>query len=98
MSEQHPDLSETDARQGRRGRHVLMVLVISLALIVIAFTVIWLTHNDKLSGPGGQTIAPPSAAEAFNAPEPAPIAGDEATPTTPAPPAATEAEAPAPSQ
>ena len=83
MSDAHPDLNETQARQGRRGRHVLMILVISLALVIVAFAVIWLTHADDLAGTGGQQTAPPSAAAAFDAPEPAPIQGNEATPTTP---------------
>ncbi len=93
MSDVHPDLNETQARQGRRGRHVLMILVISLALVTIAFAVIWLTHSDDLAGPGGQQIAPPSTAARFNAPEPAAIQGDEATPTT----RPTTTEAPEPS-
>ncbi len=34
--------SAVEARQGRRGRHVLIILVVSLALIAIAYTVIYL--------------------------------------------------------
>jgi flagellar basal body-associated protein FliL len=93
MSDGHPDLNETEARQGRRGRHVLMILVISLTLVIIAFAIIWLTHSDDLAGAGGQQSAPASAAAQFDAPEPAPIAGAEATPTTP--PSTTEAAQPA---
>ena len=101
MSDVHPDLNETQARQGRRGRHVLVILVVSLFLVVAIFAVIWLTHSDDLAGAGGQQIAPPPAAAAFNAPEPAPIQGEESTPTTPrthteADPSAPPAEAGAP--
>ena len=99
MTDAHPDLNETQARQGRRGRHVLTILVVSLTLIVIIFAVIWLVYSPGGKGQGGQEIAPPSAAAAFDAPEPAPIAGAEATPMTP--PTTTEvapADAPAASQ
>ena len=30
-----------EARQGRRGRHVLIILVVSLALITIAYTLLY---------------------------------------------------------
>jgi hypothetical protein len=51
-----PVLNPMEARQGRRGRHVLWVLVISLGLIVVIYAVmvggIW---GGRLSQPGGQT-------------------------------------------
>jgi len=36
-----PHLTETEARQGFRGRHVLMVLIASVALAVIVLAIAW---------------------------------------------------------
>jgi hypothetical protein len=51
-----PELTTTQARQGFRGRHALLILAISLGLIVVIYAVmvggIW---NGRLSQPGGQT-------------------------------------------
>jgi hypothetical protein len=51
-----PVLTTTQARQGFRGRHVLIVLAVSMALIVVIYAVmvggLW---NGRLSQPGGQT-------------------------------------------
>ena len=77
MTEHAPDLSETDARQGRRGRHVFVILVVSLALVVIAFVALYASHAGGLVGRAGQTAVSPSAARAFNGPEPAAKVDDQ---------------------
>ena len=82
MTDHGPDLNVTDARQGRRGRHVLIILIASLALVVIAFFAIFLSHADNLAGPGGQQRAVDARSETFNAPEPAPKQTEPAAPTS----------------
>jgi hypothetical protein len=52
---QAPVLNVTEARQGRRGKHVLWVLGISLALIIVGFFAVWMVHAPSLSGPGGSS-------------------------------------------
>jgi hypothetical protein len=37
----NPELNPTEARQGFLGRPVLVVLVVSLALVIVAFFVLW---------------------------------------------------------
>ena len=69
MTDTQPDLNATEARQGRRGRHVLLILVVSLALVVVAFAVIWMTHADDLANKNGNANADPAAAANFTAPE-----------------------------
>ena len=54
--EEHgPELTVQEARQGRSGRPVVVVLVVSTLLVVLAFAAIWLYHAPGLSGPGGGT-------------------------------------------
>ena len=68
-----PDLDATHARQGRRGRHAFVILIVSLPLVVIAYVVIYAGHAGGLMGPrGGQEAANSSAARAFNGPDRAP--------------------------
>jgi hypothetical protein len=55
MTDTRPQLEETPARQGQSGTGLRWVLRISLALIVIAFAVIWAIYAGPLSGHGGQT-------------------------------------------
>ncbi|MGZ3272206.1 MAG: hypothetical protein ACXU82_06240 [Caulobacteraceae bacterium] len=83
-----PVLTTTQARQGRRGRHVLLVLAISMGLIVVIYAVmvggLW---NGRLSQPGGQTRAGQSAidqARGFQTP-PAQPRQSETPQTTPGP-------------
>lgn len=82
-----PVLDATKARQGRRGRHVMWVLAISLGLIVVIYAVmvggVW---NGRLSQPGGQTRADQSTlnqAQGFQAPPPQPRQSEnpQTTPT-----------------
>src|SRR4051812_32942711 len=72
MTDSHPDLNATDARQGRRGMHVVWILVISLALIVVIYGIIWLMNAGPLSTRHGSAQADPQAAATYTAPEPAP--------------------------
>ena len=51
-----PVLTTTEARQGRRGRHVLWILVISMALLIVGYGVMVVgVQGTHLSNPGGQT-------------------------------------------
>jgi hypothetical protein len=61
MTDTRPQLDETPARQGQSGTGLRWVLRISLALIVIAFAVIWAIYAGPLSGHGGQTTTPAAA-------------------------------------
>ncbi len=55
-TEEHaPVLTVTEARQGLRGRHMVWVLGISMALVIVGMGSLWLAHAPSLSGPGGQT-------------------------------------------
>lgn len=66
MSDGAPRLTPTQARQAQKGMGVHRILLISLALVVIAFAVIWAIYAGRLSGQGGQATAPASAAQASN--------------------------------
>ena len=90
MSDGHPDLNVTEARQGRRGRHVLMILIISLGLVIIAFAAIWFMNAGRLGAVDGSKEAEAPAAAVFNAPEPAPKQDDTGAP--PSAPATQAAE------
>ena len=53
--EHAPELTVQEARQGRSGRPIVLVLAISLLLVVLGFAAVWLYHAPGLAGPGGQT-------------------------------------------
>ena len=56
QEEPAPVLTATEARQGRRGRHMLWVLGVSMGLIVAIYAVMVLgVQGSRLSLPGGQT-------------------------------------------
>ena len=82
--EHPPVLNPTEARQGFRGRHMLWVLAISMGLIVVIYAVmvggVW---GGRLSQPGGQTLAPQSQANSFQAPpsQPRQSENPQTTPT-----------------
>ena len=59
MSEQPHPTEETDARQGRTGTGLRWVLRISLALVVVAFAVIWLSYAGR-----GHEESPPKLTSA----------------------------------
>ena len=46
-----PVVPEFDAKQGRRGYHVLVVLLTSLALVVIAFAALYLYSARPFTAP-----------------------------------------------
>jgi hypothetical protein len=62
------EISETHAKQGRRGLHILTVLTVSLILVVIAFVGVFLTNSRPSLGAGKTASAERS--QMFNAPEP----------------------------
>jgi hypothetical protein len=63
-----PVLDATEARQGRRGRHVLWILVISLALVVIALFGAWAMHARQLASTEHAHGRQGADASAFQAP------------------------------
>jgi hypothetical protein len=66
-----PVLEVTEARQAFRGRHALLILVVSTALVVLALFGVWFTKSGdlaKLDANGPNSVAP---APAFDAPDPA---------------------------
>lgn len=67
MSDHGPEIDATDARQGRKGKHVLAILIVSLTLIVGAFVALYAIKVGPLSGRGGQARAPASATQALDA-------------------------------
>ncbi len=65
MSEHHAiELDVTHARQARRGRHVLVVLIVSTALATIALFGAWAFFSGSLAGKSGE--APPAAARSVS--------------------------------
>ena len=82
-SEQHPttpqpgdgvDISARRARGARPGKHVLLILAASLALVIIAFMVAFATNptTPVADQPGSAQVTDPATAQKFDAPEPAP--------------------------
>jgi len=72
MTEHAPDLDVTHARQARRGRHALIILVCSLGLVVIAFAAVFTFYYGGLSGLHGNREAEPEVARAQDT-TPAPV-------------------------
>jgi hypothetical protein len=68
-----PTLPATKARQGRLGRDVFWVLVISVALAVIALAIAWIYRAPDLSASQANNGTRPALAHAFNAPPPQPV-------------------------
>jgi hypothetical protein len=72
--EPHPTLPAASARQGLRGRHILIVLLISTVLAAAGMFAAWGWKAPGLAKPGSQqSVQPTSTAEVFHAPEPTPI-------------------------
>ena len=86
-NETPPVLEATEARQGRRGRHMMWVLGISMGLIVAIFAVMVVgVQGTRLSAPGGQTTvdqATLNQVKGFNVP-PSQPRQTENPPTPPA--------------
>ncbi len=66
-----PGLDATQARQGDLARRVYKVLFVSLALVIIAFLVLFTAYYHRLEGHGGQTSAPLEAARSGALADPA---------------------------
>jgi hypothetical protein len=84
QDEHGPVLTVTQARGALRGRHMAWVLGVSMALIVVAFTALWLSSASRLAGPGGQTtVDSKTAAMGFKALPPQPRPSDSRNLATP---------------
>ncbi len=68
----HRKISATSARQGRMGRPVVIVLVVSTLLAGIALFAAWGWRADDLASTAPNNARQPADAAAFNAPAPAP--------------------------
>lgn len=84
-----PVISETRAKGGRGGMHVLTILVVSATLVAIAFAVIFLVASPGLNRAEESTEA---AATSMEAAQPLP---ERPTTTLPADPQPTTPDAPA---
>ena len=90
-SDHHPVVAATPARQGRLGRPVFWVLVVSTFLAAAGLFAAWGWKSPGLSQPGSQqrVVTAPSAAQVFHAPEPAaqvpPEGMDHTAPGAPTP-------------
>ncbi|OYX32038.1 MAG: hypothetical protein B7Y99_09095 [Caulobacterales bacterium 32-69-10] len=82
-SEQHPttpqpgdgvDISARRARGAFAGKHVLLILAASLALVIIAFLVSFAINptTPVADDPGSAHVTEPATAQQFDAPAPAP--------------------------
>jgi hypothetical protein len=80
MTDQAPepvhDIDASRTRQARWGRHALVILVVSTALVVIGFTVLHGLFMKPLADKNGNSFAPQAARE-FNAPPPQPRVTDQ---------------------
>ena len=89
-----PDLDATQSRQARWGRHAFVILIVSTALVVVAFAVIWATHAGGFAGVRGNAKAPAAVAPQEQAPPPQPKVDE---PGYSPPPAAQQPSAQTPS-
>lgn len=65
-----PALNETRARQGRYGRHVLWLLLASLALVVLALFGAWAWRADDLATTDANAGYQAADAQVFDQGEP----------------------------
>ncbi|HEY5009186.1 MAG TPA: hypothetical protein VII42_14380 [Caulobacteraceae bacterium] len=68
-----PDLSATDARQGRKGRDVFVVLVISVILAAVALIAAWIYRAPQLAASEVNNAKRPAVSQTFHAPPSQPI-------------------------
>jgi hypothetical protein len=66
-----PVLNATRARQGRFGRHVFWVLLVSTALAAMALFGAWTWQADNLASTEVNNAKQPADAQSFNASAPA---------------------------
>jgi len=70
-------------RQGRRGVHVVWILVISLFLVVTAYAVLFLVRSDDMNAAPADNPRGASEAGPFATPEPAAKQDVDEDPTAP---------------
>ena len=70
-STSHPVLNATRARQGRLGRHVFWVLMVSTALAALALFGAWTWQADNLASTEAANGKQPADARAFDMGDPA---------------------------
>ena len=59
----HVEIDATDARQGVSGRHILIILVVSMGLVIAALTAVWaLNWSDLAAADAKDTPSPDQAA------------------------------------
>ncbi|MEO8114959.1 MAG: hypothetical protein ABI655_11285 [Phenylobacterium sp.] len=73
-----PVLGATRARQGRLGRHVMWVLLVSTLLAALGMFAAWTWKSGDLAQANSDNGKPNTAAATFDAPEPAAIANPPA--------------------
>ena len=83
MADPAPELGVTEARQGRRGRHALRILIWSLGLGLVVLAVVFLGWRGSLAPLRGNREAPPQVAQAVRS-GPG-VAGQSAAPALPQP-------------
>jgi len=83
-----PVVSETRAKQGRGGMHVLTIMIVSATLVAIAFAVIWFAFRPGLDAAEDRTEA---AATSLQSAQPT---AERPTPTLPADPQPATPDAP----
>ena len=66
-----PVLNVTEARQGRRGKHVLWILLASLVLVVAALFGSWAARAPQLATTEDRANPQMENSQTFSAPEPA---------------------------
>lgn len=66
-----PTIGVTRARQGRLGRSVLFVLLITMLLVVLGFFATWTWRAPDLARVEPSPAAKQADAQAFSAPQPA---------------------------
>lgn len=73
QSQSSPDLPATKARQGRMGRDVFWVLVISVVLAVAALAAAWIYRAPQLAASDANNGTHPAVARSFSAPPSQPV-------------------------
>lgn len=63
-------LGATRARQGRLGRHVVWILLVSTALAALALFGAWTVHAPEMARTSGTEAASAAQARSFDAAEP----------------------------
>ena len=74
QSPTRPAMGATRARQGRYGRHVFWVLLISTTLAALALFGAWSWRSGDLAATEPHNARQATDAKSFNAPDPGPAA------------------------